>query len=52
MATQKPPKAEPENTPIPGGGRWCWNFDLCAWVEVTEQKASAPEATPTEPTPE
>ena len=30
-----PDVATPENTPIPGGGRWAWdNLNAC-WVETT-----------------
>ncbi|MFZ4623277.1 MAG: hypothetical protein ACOYNF_03470 [Rhodoferax sp.] len=35
--------ATPENTPVPGGGRWCWSDALPGWVEVTEEPAVKPE---------
>lgn len=28
--------ATPENTPIPGGGRWRWDIALPGWVETAE----------------
>lgn len=28
--------ATPENTPVPGGGRWRWDIALPGWVEVPE----------------
>lgn len=59
MTTEKPqpkPAATPENTPVPGGGRWHWDQIAGAWVEIIEpaspvQTAAAP-ITATEPTPE
>lgn len=30
------PCATPENTPVPGGGRWRWDINLPGWVEVPE----------------
>lgn len=49
------PAATPENTPVPGGGRWTWNAVLGAWSAVDES-AAAPQQSPvtpeTEPTPE
>lgn len=50
---QAQPVATPENTPIPGGGRWRWDADACAWAEVLEPSAAPLEPiTATEPTPE
>ncbi len=43
------PTPAPENTPIPGGGRWRWDYALPGWVEVTEDPAPEPTA-PTQPT--
>lgn len=30
------PVATPENTSVPGGGRWAWSDTLPGWVEVPE----------------
>ena len=50
MATEKPPVATPENTPIPGGGRWRWSAAPPGWVEVLENPAPVPAApAPTSP---
>jgi hypothetical protein len=50
MATDKTPTATPENTPIPGGGRWRWDAALACWVEVLETPAPVPAApAPTQP---
>ena len=43
--TPAAPAATPENTPIPGGGRWRWDATLPGWAEVLETPAPAP-ATP------
>ncbi|MEO8118916.1 MAG: hypothetical protein ABI606_06300 [Rhodoferax sp.] len=24
----------PENTPVPGGGRWAWDYSLVCWVDL------------------
>lgn len=42
------PLATPENTPLPGGGRWMWDATLPGWAEVTEP-AAEPVATPSAP---
>jgi hypothetical protein len=43
------PTATPENTPIPGGGRWRWDIALPGWVEVLENPApKAPADQPIE----
>lgn len=34
-------KPTSENTPVPGGGRWCWSDALCNWVALDAQEASA-----------
>ena len=26
--------ATPDNTPIPGGGRWHWDYDYACWAET------------------
>jgi hypothetical protein len=47
MATKDlAPTATPENTPIPGGGRWRWDATLPGWVEVVENPAPTPAAAP------
>ena len=50
--TPKPaaPARTPENTPVPGGGSWRWDYAAGAWVANVEP-AAAP-ITATEPTPE
>ncbi|MBZ4209514.1 MAG: hypothetical protein LAD29_00160 [Rhodoferax sp.] len=35
-------KATPENTPVPGGGSWHWDYKLGIWVANTEAPESAP----------
>ncbi len=58
MTAEKPttkPARTPENTPVPGGGRWHWDQEACAWAEVTEPASPVQTAAPitaTEPTPE
>lgn len=37
------PTATPDNTPVPGGGRWTWDYDLAAWVDLD---STATPATP------
>lgn len=38
------PVATPENTPVPGGGRWTWDAALAGWADVPEP--AAPSSTP------
>lgn len=38
--------ATPENTPVPGGGRWRWDIALPGWVDVD---ATEPLPQPIEP---
>ena len=50
MATKNTPiTATPENTPIPGGGRWRWSSTLPGWVEVLEDPAPVPAAPADQP---
>jgi len=51
MATKDlTPTATPENTPIPGGGRWRWDAAQPGWVEVLEDPAPVPaDPAPTSP---
>jgi hypothetical protein len=50
MATKNTtPEATPENTPVPGGGRWCWDATLPGWAEVLEAPAPVP-LQPNQPT--
>lgn len=28
------PVASPDNTPVPGGGRWAWDYAHACWVET------------------
>jgi hypothetical protein len=44
------PEVTPENTPVPGGGRWRWDITKPGWVEVDENGALVP-ATPVLPDP-
>lgn len=46
---QSQPAATPDNTPIPGGGRWRWDTQLPGWVEVSAEPADAPEPAPVDP---
>lgn len=32
--------ATPENTPVPGGGRWGWDYFHACWVDATEPAAT------------
>lgn len=32
--------ATPENTPIPGGGRWGWDYLHACWVETLDPSAN------------
>jgi hypothetical protein len=41
-AQPTPHTRTPNNTPIPGGGRWAWDADAGAWVS----RDSAPEPQP------
>ncbi len=36
----------PENTPIPGGGRWRWSDALPGWIEVLESGTPEPATAP------
>lgn len=29
----------PENTPVPGGGRWSWDYPHACWVETHDEPA-------------
>lgn len=55
MAKTKPAEdlnaATPENTPIPGGGRWRWDIALPGWVEIDDAGNPVPVATPAAATP-
>ena len=55
-----PPKSEaaeqkptPENTPVPGGGRWSWDSVNTCWVDqdapVVDAIAADPTPIPTQP---
>lgn len=26
--------ATPDNTPVPGGGRWSWDYSLACWADL------------------
>lgn len=34
----------PENTPVPGGGRWRWDITKPGWVEIDENGVPIPPA--------
>ncbi len=34
----------PENTPVPGGGRWRWDITKPGWTEVDENGMPVPPA--------
>lgn len=36
----------PENTPVPGGGRWRWDIAAPGWVDLDAPPADALPATP------
>jgi hypothetical protein len=49
MATKQTPAADvatPENTPVPGGGRYRWDITLPGWVEVDENGVPVPKPAP------
>lgn len=35
------PEATPDNTPLPGGGRWRWDIALPGWVDLDAPLAPA-----------
>ena len=41
------PAPTPENTPVPGGGRWRWDITAPGWVDV--DAPAEPTANPTQP---
>ncbi len=55
MAKPKPAEdpnvATPENTPIPGGGRWRWDIPLPGWIEIDDAGKPVPVITPPAATP-
>ncbi|MBV5299484.1 MAG: hypothetical protein JZU64_15490 [Rhodoferax sp.] len=45
MPTQAPqttPSATPENTPVPGGGSWQWDYTTCCWLDNLPATVPAP----------
>lgn len=38
----------PDNTPIPGGGRWTWDADAGAWVSLDTAPAAPQQQPPQE----
>ncbi|WP_180125671.1 hypothetical protein [Rhodoferax sp. BLA1] len=46
------PKPSPENTPVPGAGRYRWSDTAPHWVEVDEAGQPIPAADPTDTTTE
>jgi hypothetical protein len=45
MATTKQapavPERTPENTPLPGGGKWIWDEQAADWRSLDDQPADA-----------
>lgn len=37
------PIAAPENTPVPGGGRWSWDYSAARWVDKDAPAAPTPD---------
>lgn len=57
MASKIPPKSEaaehkptPENTPVPGGGRYRWSDSAPHWTEIDEDGNPVPVASAETPT--
>lgn len=49
LARQSMPPT-PENTPVPGGGRWRWDITAPGWVDVDAAPTDAlPTANPANP---
>lgn len=46
-ASEPAPVATPENTPLPGGGSWCWNSAKSCWDENTTPYAPPAPSTAT-----
>ena len=44
------PVATPENTPVPGGGRWGWDHLHACWVDSDAHDAAAELAANSSPT--
>ena len=40
------PLSTPENTPLPGGGSWCWSATLPGWVENVPYGEAVPAFEP------
>ena len=36
-------RSTPENTPVPGGGRWRWDATKPGWAEVDAEGATLPQ---------
>lgn len=36
MTNQSTPIPTPENTPLPGGGSWCWDDTVPGWIPAAE----------------
>lgn len=47
LAPFAPTAATPENTPIPGGGSWRWDYTTCRWLDNLPATAPAPADTTT-----
>jgi hypothetical protein len=42
VATPDINAATPDNTPVPGGGSWAWNYSLAAWVDLGAPAPATP----------
>lgn len=40
------PAAMPENTPVPGGGSWEWDYHFACWVATSTPSTGQAPATP------
>lgn len=39
---QMPPERTPDNTPVPGGGSWHWDYSACCWQTNTPDQPLQP----------
>lgn len=46
------PLRTPENTPVPGGGSWHWDYTLAEWVANTDTSAPEPQSVASNSSPE
>lgn len=46
LTTDATTTVTPENTPVPGGGRWRWDIALPGWVAVDTDGTRVPTTVP------